>query len=84
MMYCNCTIDSTALSEQIHNTFIVIPKNYSTSIVILLYNISTVILHYILVIKFHQSIVKSQAFLTVYIPEKFKSNQPEQINPNTI
>ena len=47
----------------LHCKFItLVLKNYFTSTAILLCNISTVILHYILVIKFHESIVKSQPF----------------------
>ena len=40
-------------SQQIHKTWIVIPKNYFTSTVILIYSDTNVILHYILLIKFY-------------------------------
>ena len=53
MMYCNYKTDSGTVLQQIHKTCIVIPKNYFTSTVISLHNTSTVILHYILQIKFH-------------------------------
>ena len=63
MMYCNFTIDGDAVSHQSHNTCIVISKNYFTSTMISIYNISTVILHYILLIKFYQRTEKSQTLL---------------------
>ena len=52
-MYCNFTTDGGATSKQIHNICIVISQNYLKSTVISLCNTLTVILHDILVIKFH-------------------------------
>ena len=64
-MYCNYRTVVCSTPQQILNTFIVIPK-VITSTVILLYKTSTVILHYILLIKFHYSIRESQTLLTVH------------------
>ena len=62
MMYCNSTTNNGAVSQQIDNTYIVIPKDEFTNTIISLYNTSIVILHYILVIKFHKNIIKSSKF----------------------
>ena len=64
LMYCNFTTDGDTALQQIY-TCIAIPKNYFISTVILFYNTSTLILHYILIIKLHQNIVKPQTFSTV-------------------
>ena len=47
MLDYNLTTGDGAASQKIHKIFIVIPKNYFTSTMILLYNTSTVILYYI-------------------------------------
>ena len=52
-------IDKKSFSVKVI-TYIIIPKNYFASTVILLYNTSTVILHLILVRKSHLNIIKSQ------------------------
>ena len=64
MIYCKKN-DGGATPKRYYKSCIVLPKNYILSIVISLYNASIVILHYVLVINFPKSIVKSQTFLVV-------------------
>ena len=67
MINCKFTNDGGAAPKRYYKNYIVILKNYILSIVISLYDTSIVILHYVLVINFHYTTVKSQKFLTVYI-----------------
>ena len=67
--------------QKIYNTYIITSKNYFTSAMLLIYNTSTVILHYILLIRFHWSILKLETFLTVYIVCISTLSLRNKINP---